>query len=152
MECWKLVWRKGFAPVLSNKGLAALRDALRNDDLRLVQGSTTTPPPLLCVHDWPVEACDALGYCGWQGEGLVTVGEVEEFFARACYEADERLGEPAACRWFLNWYDDTPRHEMRAELLAEVERTLNERQPAEKHPAVEAPLMPSFTSFASAGV
>ena len=152
MESWKLVWRKGFAPVLSNKGLSALRDALRNDDLRLVQGSTTTPPPLLCVHDWPVEACDALGYCGWQGEGLVTVGEVEEFFARACYEADERLGEPAACRWFLNWYDDTPRYEMRAELLAEVERTLCERKPVEVRRGVEAPLMPSFVPFASAGI
>jgi len=152
MESWKLVWRKGFAPVLSNKGLTALRDALRSDDLRLVQGSTTTPPPLLCVHDWPVEACDALGYCGWQGDGLVTVGEVEEFFARACYEADERMGEPAACRWFLNWYDDAPRFEMRRELLAEVERTLAERKPVEVRRAVEAPFVPSFTGFAHAGV
>ena len=32
----------------------------------------------------------------------------------------ERLGEPAACRWFLNWFDDTPRDQMRRELLAEV--------------------------------
>ena len=74
----------------------------------------------MCVQDWPVEAACALGYCGWQGDGLETVGEVEEFFARACFEADQRLGEPAACRWFLNWFDDTPRDEMRRELLAEV--------------------------------
>ena len=39
--------------------------------------------------------------------------------------------EPAACRWFLNWYDDTPRDEVRRELLAEVELALAERVPTE---------------------
>jgi hypothetical protein len=129
MESWRIVWRDGFVPVLSTTGLTALRDALRGDDPRLVQGATTTPPPLMCVQDWPVEAADALGYCGWQGEGLETVGQVEEYFARCCFEADQRLGEPAACRWFLNWYDDTPRDEVRRELLAEVELALAERVP-----------------------
>src|SRR5688500_11075120 len=120
MEGSRTVWRLGFAPALSRKGLEALRDALAADDPRLTQGSTTTPPPLMCVQDWPVEAACALGYCGWVGDGLETVGEVEEFFARMCFEVDQRLGEPAACRWFLNWYDETPRDEMRRELLAEV--------------------------------
>ena len=129
MESWRIVWRDGFVPVISTAGLTALRDALRGDDPRLVQGATTTPPPLMCVQDWPVEAADALGYCGWQGEALETVGQVEEYFARCCFEADQRLGEPAACRWFLNWYDDTPRDEVRRELLAEVELALAERVP-----------------------
>lgn len=132
MESWRLVWREGFAPVISTCGLEALRGALQNDDPRLTQGSTTTPPPLMCVQDWPVEAACALGFCGWQGDELETVGQVEEFFARLCFEADQRLGEPAACRWFLNWFDDTPRAEMRRELLAEVERTLAERIPIER--------------------
>jgi hypothetical protein len=127
MESWRIVWRDGFVPVLSTVGLMALRDALRSDDPRLVQGATTTPPPLMCVQDWPVEACCALGFCGWQGDALFTVGEVEEHFAKCCFEADQRLGEPAACRWFLNWFDDTPRTEMRRELLAEVELALAER-------------------------
>ena len=127
MESWRKVWRDGFAPVLSTAGLQELRKALMRDDGRLTQGSTTTPPPLQCVLDWPVEGACALGYCAWQGDGLESVGEVEEFFARACFEADQRLGEPAACRWFLNWYDDTPREEMRTQLLAEVNRTLAER-------------------------
>jgi hypothetical protein len=129
MESWRQVWRDGFVPVISTSGLEALRDALQGDDPRLTQGSTTTPPPLMCVQDWPVEAACALGYCGWQGDELETVGQVEEFFARMCFEADQRLGEPAACRWFLNWFDDTPRDEMRRELLAEVERALAERIP-----------------------
>lgn len=127
MESWRMVWREGFLPTLSTTGLLALRDALRSDDPRLTQGSTTTPPPLMCVQDWPVEGCCALGFCGWQGTGLETVGEVEEFFAKVCFEADQRLGEPAACRWFLNWFDDTPRFEMRRDLLAEVELALAER-------------------------
>ncbi len=131
MESWRNVWREGFAPVLSTPGLTALRDPLRGDDNRLTQGSTTTPPPLLCVQDWPCEGACALGFCGWQGEGLQTVGEVEEFFAKSCYEADHRLGEPAACRHFLNWFDDTPREEMRRDLLAEVELALAARVPVE---------------------
>ena len=146
MENWRNVWRNGFVPVLSTKGLGDLRDALRTDDLRLVQGATTSPPPLMCVQDWPVEACCALGYCGWQGDGLTSVGEVEEFFAKCCFEADERLGEPAACRWFLNWFDDTPRDQMRRELLAEVELALAERFPEVAVPAetrtTRSPLSP----------
>ena len=131
MESWRKVWREGVVPMVSTAGLDALRKALSNDDARLVQGATTTPPPLQCVQDWPVEAACALGFCGWQGEGLETVAEVEEFFARMCFEIDQRLGEPAACRWFLNWFDETPRDEMRPLLLAEVECALAQRQSAD---------------------
>jgi hypothetical protein len=75
-----------------------------------------------------------LGFCSWQGEEAQTVAEVEEDFARLCFEADQVLGEPAACRYFLNWYDETPRDEMRRELLAEVELVLAERIPTEAAP------------------
>jgi hypothetical protein len=68
-----------------------------------------------------------LGYCGWQGEGLETVGEVEEYFARVCYEADCCLEEAGAVRFFLNWFDETPRDAMRAQLLAELNRSLAQR-------------------------
>lgn len=128
MESWRLVWRDGFVPVLSTKGLETLRDAMAGDDPRLMQGSTTTPPPLMCVQDWPVEAACALGFCGWQGDDLDTVGQVEEFFARACFEADQKLGEPAACRWFLNYWDDTPRDRLFREMREEIEFNLRERE------------------------
>jgi hypothetical protein len=128
MESWRKVWREGVAPLLSVAGLEALRAALVQDDPRLHQGATTMPPPLPCVQDWPVEGACAVGFCGWQGEGLETVGEVEEFFARTCFEIDQRLGELAGCRWFLNWFDETPRDEMRRQLLAEVNRSLAQRQ------------------------
>lgn len=139
MESWRIVWRNGFMPGLSTRALEALRDALVKDDARLLQGCTTFPPPLMCVQDWPVEGADALGYMGAMTNGgfadsaptgkrtnpnAATVSVVEEFFARACFDADQRLGEPAACRWFLNWFDDSARDVMRAELLPEVERAL----------------------------
>jgi hypothetical protein len=124
MESWRKVWRDGLAPLVSTSGLEALRRALLNDDPRLLQGATTTPPPLPCVQDWPVEAACALGFCGWQGDHLESVSDVEEYFARMCFETDQRLGEPAAIRWFLNWFDETPREEMRRQLLGEVNRTL----------------------------
>src|SRR5437588_819359 len=138
MESWRKVWREGLAPVLSTTGLDSLRKALLNDDARLLQGATTTPPPLQCVQDWPVEAACGLGYCGWQGEGLETVAEVEEYFARVCFEVDQLLGEPAACRWFLNWFDETPRDQMRDLLLAEVQRTLAQRRSAQPDTAAQA--------------
>lgn len=134
MESWRIVWRDGFVPVLSTECLTALAEAIRGDDPRLTQGSTTTPPPLMCVQDWPCEAGCALGFMGATdngGFGQATVGECEEFFARACFEADQRLGEPAACRWFLNWFDNTPRPDMLRELLPEVERALAERNKLE---------------------
>jgi hypothetical protein len=147
MESWRLVWRQGFAPVLPTEGLLVLAEALRTDDPRLMQGGTTSPPPFMCVQDWPVEAACAMGLIGAALEGglccsreewrpsasphtnpnACTVGEAEEFFARACFDCDQRMGKPAECRWFLNWYDDTPRDEMRRELLPEVERVLAER-------------------------
>jgi len=126
VESWRVVWRDGFAPLLSSERLRRLLDILRRDDRRLTQGSTTTPPPLMCVADWPCEAGCALvcSYCEW---GETTVGQAETEFARLCFEADQRLGEPAACRWFLNWFDDCPRNEMRIELAAEVELELTRR-------------------------
>ena len=82
------------------------------------------PMALRANRDLPVKGACFLGLCG---EGLGTVGEVERHFGDLCSEVDERLGEPAACRWFLVWYDDAPRDVMRQELLIEVERELKGR-------------------------
>ncbi len=124
MESWRRVWREGLAPLVTEHSLEALGRALRNDDDRLIQGSTTYPLPLPSNEEEAVESACAVSYVGWQGEGLETVGEVEEFFARMCFQVDSRLGEPNGCRWFLNWYDEVPREEMRSQLLAEVMRSL----------------------------
>ena len=124
MESWRAVWRRGIVPLVCLEQLKALYVALRDDSKKLIQGATTTPPPLMAVADWPVEASDAMTYLYWQGFPEVTVGEAEEAFARWCFEIDEALGEPAACRWFLNWWDESPRPVVRRELLAEVEKAM----------------------------
>src|SRR5262245_10375671 len=111
MDKWRETFRKGIAPFLSPEGLAALQDALERDDERLIQVRTCRPSSTFAISLAEVEpeAACAVGYCGWQGDGLQTVGEVEEFFARACHQCDVALAEPAGCRWFLNWFDEAPR-------------------------------------------
>jgi len=126
MERWQRIWRIGLAPRLSRRGLEVLRTALLRDDPRLVQGRTMSPPPLLGLADAEVEAACALGFCGWHGAGCTTVGALEAYFDELCTSADAALGEPAACRHFLDWFDATPRTMMRRKLLTEVECTLND--------------------------
>ena len=99
MESWRKVFREGLAPLLNDAELEALRVGLQKDDPRLGQGFTVTPPPLHCVEDRSPEGACLIGYAGWKGRDLQTVGEVEEFFARMCFEIDMRLGDPAVCRW-----------------------------------------------------
>lgn len=133
LESWRTALRDGFIPNMSTVHLLELRDMLRRNDPRLTQGSTCTPPPLMCVADWPVEACCLValgGVAEHGGFGHAKVGEAEEAFAELCYQADVRLGDPAACRYLLNWFDDTPRDEMIRELLPEIERALREREAA----------------------
>ncbi len=133
MEHWKHVWRTGFAPLLDVPALRALKRGLEVDDPQLVQGATTVPPPLSCVMDWACEGACAVGYAGWKGCELDSIAEVEEFFARMCVAADELLGEPAECRWFLTWFDETPREIAFPQLIAEANLALEGRNDAEDH-------------------
>jgi hypothetical protein len=129
MTAWQRCFRLGFVPQLSERALEALAVALLTDDPRRIIGATTSPPPLQVVADWPVEGACPLSFALWQGDQLGTVGQVEEAFASLCYGADQRLGEPAACRYLLNWIDETPRQEMRQALLVEVLLALIGRMP-----------------------
>jgi hypothetical protein len=130
MQAWQRSFREGIAPLMSTPALLALKKALAVDDSALIQGATTAPPPLPSVKDWPVEAACAVAYAGRQGEGLETVDQVEDYFAHVCFGADKALGEPAGCRWFLHWFDETPRPQMRLALLAEINLELASRSPS----------------------
>jgi hypothetical protein len=127
MESWRKVWRDGLVPQMSTSHLRALQRGLARDDARLVQGATSAPPPVEHVLDWPIEGACVVGYGAWQSGAVATVGELDGWFAESCLETDRRLGEPAAVRYFLNWYDDVPRDEMRRELLAEIQHELAQR-------------------------
>lgn len=128
MEIWRKVWREGFLPNISTAGLKAAIEGLMHDDQNLIQNATTSPPPLQCTMDWPTEAACLIAYCGWKGEGLETVSEVEEYFAKLCFACDHGLREPAAYLWFLNWFDEAPREEVRREMMKEIEFNLMERE------------------------
>mgnify|MGYP001559826197 CR=1 FL=1 len=125
MENWVETWRKGIAPLLSDKSLDVLLTALVKDDQCLIQGQITSRMlPIL-----PVEAACAIGYVGWKGEGLKRVGEVNDFFGQICFQADELLNETCGgVRWFLSWFDDTPRDEMRLRLIPEIQREQARRE------------------------
>lgn len=126
------VLRKGVLPHFSDDALAYARHALMARDEMWVQGATTSPPPLQCTQDWPIECGCFVALLSW-GEfttttGLhPTVGEVEERFAKACYQADLDVGEPAGCRWLLNWHDEDPRDEVKAVLIHELDAELKRR-------------------------
>lgn len=127
MESWRRVFREAVCPNLPTEGLQALRDALASDDSRLLQGCTTSPPPLECVTDWPCEGADAIGFAFWRGSPDVTVGEVEAAFAEVAFRCDELLNDYAVIRWWTVFWDETPRDEMLRELLPEVDRELSRR-------------------------
>ncbi|MFO0937876.1 MAG: hypothetical protein U0798_15340 [Gemmataceae bacterium] len=137
MELWRKAWRDGFAKVISTNGLMSLASALTADHPGLVQGATTCPAPLAANLNHPIEGCCAIGFCGWQGDDLTTVGDVDDYFVMTCFDADQRLGETAACRFFLDWFDDSPRDVIRRELLVEVNREIEHRRETEAQPAKE---------------
>lgn len=124
MTAWQRSWRLGFAPLLNEAGLGALLAALESDDPRLTQGATSEPLPVAIFHDCAVEKACAVGFCLWQGTGHDRVGTLHLAFRRLCASADDLLDEPLATVAFLNWFDQTPRDEMRRQLAAEIVRLL----------------------------
>jgi hypothetical protein len=130
MNTWQRSWRLGLAPLLTPAGLSALRTALDADDPRLVQGATTEPLPIALFADAAVEGACAVGFCLWQGCGLNRVGALHQAFRRLCASADDLLDEPLGTIAFLNWFDETPRADMRRDLLLEIEYLLAESRRA----------------------
>lgn len=126
MDLWRKVFRQGFAPQLPTEALRSLRQALADDDRRLLQLATTDLPPLRAYEDEPVGQACAVGFCGLIG-GLKLNGEVNRFFDAVCAECDRLLEEPAISRHFLNYWDYTPRPDMRREVGAEIDLELERR-------------------------
>jgi hypothetical protein len=117
------IFQAGIAPRLGAAALEALRDALQRDDPALVQRETTHPSS----NEHPYcEEC--LGACGvayglWKSLCLYNIGDVERRFTKLCCSVDAQMGAGSSTRW-LNHYDETPRQEMRAELLPQVVKAI----------------------------
>jgi hypothetical protein len=126
---WTRVWRVGVVPQLTRDNLVALRDALQSNDPRLMQGGTTYPPPLPNVQDWRCESCCLVAFPGFS-DGLTTAGELNTYFAEACHRADLALGEPAAIRHLLHFWDNGSRADVFAALIAELDAALAPKEAA----------------------
>jgi hypothetical protein len=148
LKVWQKTFRKGILPALYElaggrvgyaKALRAVEYYLLGDhDETMCQGNTTRAlGDGHSVSDFPGRGgspCDSacfVGYLVWKG-GVVkpkrdraTINEVEEAFAQMCFLTDKYMGEPAACRWFLNWFDETPWSSVQQPLLREVMRALS---------------------------
>ncbi len=129
-EPWKEVFHRGIAPQLSDAGLEALAVALRDDSPQLLQGATVEPPPLLCVANWKPQAACVVGFCGWHGDGLNTVEEVDRYFSRVCFACDTAMDAGAVCHYFFNFIDELPREDLCRLLLPEVLAVLAARREA----------------------
>ncbi len=127
MESWRKCFVEGILPAVNDRGLLALHRALAANDPALIQGQTTEPIPDRDTQDQPVTGACAVALCGWRGESLDTVAQVEDYFARIVVEADRRLGVPGCTRIFFHWHDGTRREAVRLGLLAEVEKALADR-------------------------
>lgn len=127
IEAARRVFREGFAPLLSTADLIALRDAASGDDPRLIQGVTAKPMLGLA----PCSGACAIGFVGLT-HGITEVEDVCDFFAQMCYAIDDRVGEPAGCRYFIGWYDSASRHDALASLAAWCEEELRTRAAAAK--------------------
>ena len=110
MEQWREVWRRGFAPLAPKSGLEFLRDVLRADDPRLIQGETVNE------HG----AC-AVGCLFWQGQPEISEDFVLDCFGDCLCEVDEKFETTSAPGRFLNWYDSGDFSEIKRDLLQEVE-------------------------------
>jgi hypothetical protein len=126
-EKWLAVFRGGILPQLSTPGLEGLRQALAADDPRLLQGTTCYPAILEPNKDREVVAGCAVTFTGLADGTVRTVEDADRYFRQVCDVADRCFSEPVASRYFLNVYDDLPRDEMRAALLAEVGTELQRR-------------------------
>lgn len=128
MELWKRTLRDGIFPQISTPGLVAVMEALERDFPTLIQHSTTMPPPSMIFAGDPCEGADFIGFTGWQTqEDCHTVEQVEDYFVRVCLACDDVFNERAAVRYWLTFWDETPRDELRRLVLPEVRDELRRR-------------------------
>ena len=125
---WQEAFLRGVAPQFSARSLTAMLAALERDDRALIQNATVRPSPLSGLsQDVPCNHTCAIGYLAQTEYNLATNSQVLDAFGLALYQADVYLGEVSAVRFFLNWYDDTPRDQMRAALAETIRGELDSR-------------------------
>ena len=120
-------WQEGIQPSISSTALRSLLEALERDDERLLQGASTSPPPLYPCDSWPCEASCPVCWLLWEGSQEMSVKEVCEFLGNIASHCEDALQEVGAIRHFMNWWDENPRELVRAKLSAWIAADLAAR-------------------------
>jgi len=113
------------APLMPDRHLCVLLGALERDDPRLCQRVTTWPAWLTPGAAARCESACAMAFGGWQSDGLVTVGEVVQLWVDLASRVDRQ--DPWALGAFTGWFDDWPRAEVFAAMIAMVREELDRR-------------------------
>ena len=112
MEKWRRVWRDRDRAAAVTSRFA--RSAIGSCSATIAGCCKASSPRRRRWMPTPIAPSSAAVpsvLCGWLGEGRTSVGAVEEYFTAICEAADAAFGEPAACRFFFNWFDDSPRRD-----------------------------------------
>lgn len=112
MESWRTIWREILANELPTAGLEALATALEEDRQTLVQGRTVSW--VECGAGRMLIGACGIGYPFWAESHNVRPSEIELMFSRICMIVDAFYGDPGRCRFWINWFDQTDRLQMRA--------------------------------------
>lgn len=136
IEPWQKVWRAS-CDYLPLAGLEALREAILADSKELIQKSTVQPCKQ--IFWFPIAGACPWGYCQWKGRGLKSPGQVENAFCNICDEIADRFLDTYAYASFTHFVDSTPRAEMLAKLLPEVELAIERKQEEACQPCLTVP-------------
>lgn len=109
--------------LVSRRAVEALRDALARDDRRLLQRETVRPG-VQAAGECVVEGACLVGYLGWVEDNAVRVWQVDGAFVRLCNELLRASDPWLPVSPLTVYWDDTPRAEAFAAVLAEVEAYL----------------------------
>jgi hypothetical protein len=138
MSPWQQAFHKGFAPLLSDAELIALKAGLISNDPALLQRQTTRPT-VTDDHtrdDELVTGACPVAYSVWKGSpGEWDVLSLEQAFLSLCCYSDDSLRDlPMGYREFLVWWDTANRRDAVPLLLKEVNAVLKSRKEASHEP------------------
>lgn len=108
MEMWVAVWRKGIVPNVSVHALRELQKSLSENSFTLIQRQQSLPLPHESNLQKRAVCVDPIGFLG-VADGLITVGEIDEYMCRMSEACDGVMNEPQSIKHFVLWWDETDR-------------------------------------------
>jgi hypothetical protein len=108
MELWVEVFRKGIVPNVSVHALVELEKALIENSFTLIQRQQSLPLPCEANFEKRAVCVDPIGFLG-VSDGLITVGDIDEYMSRMADACDVVMNEPQSIKHFILWWDEADR-------------------------------------------